>query len=152
MKFLLLIALVLSQLFFLSQEAGAKDEKISLQDIITNVNFKVLNPTTFPDDMEMYIKPYPPTGYGKPTKFTMIFTKNKQFVFSIQESKSKEKELGKDVYSYGQLVFINGNRGYFLTSGIKGGHLLIWIQNGTFVEMDGTLSKEKMLEIAKSMK
>lgn len=126
----------------------AKEKNVSMQGIKNEVNFKVLVPKRVPKDLQINIKPYLPTEYGKPTKFTMTFTKNKQFAFNIQERKSDQKELDN---SYGQPVSINGNRGYFLTSGYKDGHLLIWIQNGTFIEMDSTLSKEKMLEIAQSV-
>lgn len=59
--------------------------------------------------------------------------------------------MDNDVYYCGKSASINGNRGYFLTSGIKGGHLLIWIQDGTFLQMDGTLSEEKMIVIAETM-
>ncbi|WEG14579.1 DUF4367 domain-containing protein [Pullulanibacillus sp. KACC 23026] len=151
MKFLIIFSLVITQFLTAPFFVQAKEKNVSMQQIKNEVNFKVLVPKRLPKDLQMNIKPYPPTEYGKPTKFTMTFTKNKQFVFNIQERKSNQKELDKDVYSYGQPVSINGNRGYFLTSGHKDGHLLIWIQNGTVIEMDSTLSKEKMLEIAQSV-
>jgi hypothetical protein len=151
LRLLLLFLLVSSQLFSLSQIAQAKDENLRLQEIQTSDNFTVLKPNIIPNNMEMTIQPYPPIGYGKSTKLSMIFRKNKQFIFSIQESKYDQKVLDKDVYYYGKPVSINGYKGYFLTSGIKGGHLLIWIQDGTFLQMDGTLSEEKMVEIGKSM-
>ncbi|WP_051591140.1 DUF4367 domain-containing protein [Bacillus sp. UNC438CL73TsuS30] len=71
-------------------------------------------------------------------------------------------QLSNDDFSYRLQVDINGNKGYFQEWDDSGevdkngdiitGGLLNWVQNGTSVEMNSSrLSKEQMLEIARSM-
>lgn len=71
--------------------------------------------------------------------------------------------LTKDDFPYAQQVDIKGNKGYFQGCEESGevdkngdtitGGLLRWVQDGTYVEMSSSrLSKERMLEIARSMK
>lgn len=71
-------------------------------------------------------------------------------------------QLSDDDFSNRQQVNINGNKGYFQeweesgevdkNGDIITGGLLNWVQKGTSVEMSSSrLSKEQMLEIARSM-
>ena len=71
--------------------------------------------------------------------------------------------MSDEDFPYSQQVNVNGNRGYYQDwlegekvdkrGDIITGGILHWTQDGTFIVMSSSrLSKEKMLEIARSMK
>ncbi|MEH7451470.1 DUF4367 domain-containing protein, partial [Gottfriedia acidiceleris] len=148
----------------------AKDIKynhnsITVPAIKNKVDFKVFAPQKVPDDWTLEIKTYP---WGEKEKFTYFrlhyFDSNDtELLIGIEQ----RKDLGfqdEHTGSNAKQVDINGNKGYFVEWGNSGqldnnhgelitGGLLFWNQGGTYIKIDSMrLSKEKMLEIARSMK
>ena len=126
----------------------------TISEIQKEVDFTVLTPKRIPADWTLDTKtaPWLMLHYmdSKDTKLMLSIHLRKGFRVSY------------DGFPYSQQVDINGNIGYFQEWGdsdevdengdtITGG-LLNWTQDGTSVEMmSSRLSKEEMLEIARSM-
>ncbi|WP_246277127.1 DUF4367 domain-containing protein [Neobacillus endophyticus] len=127
----------------------------TISEIRKKANFTILSPNKIPDDWTLEIKTSP---------WIMLHymdSKDTELIVAIHLSKGFP--LSDEDFPHSQKVDINGNTGYFqewIDSGevdkkgdpIRGG-LLNWVQDGTNVEMSSSrLSKERMLEIARSMK
>ncbi|MGG4268403.1 DUF4367 domain-containing protein [Peribacillus simplex] len=90
---------------------------------------------------------------------------DKKLLIGIEQSKesSNSSKISKEMNINAEQVNINGHKGFFVEWGNSGeldkkgelitGGLLRWIQEGTYVEMESSwLSRNKMLEVARSMK
>jgi hypothetical protein len=141
----------------LSKAKGIKYNHNSetISEIKKKVDFTILAPRKIPDDWTLDTKtsPWIMLHYmdSKDTKLMVSIDLRRGFPLSDED------------FPHSQQVDINGNKGYFqewIDSGnvhengetIAGG-LLNWVQDGTYVEMNSSrLPKERMLEIARSMK
>jgi len=138
----------------------AKDTKHShnsktISEIKKEVDFTVLTPKKIPDDWTLEIK----TTLGVMLHY--MDSKDTKLMVAIHQRKGVP--LSPYDFPHAQLVDINGNKGYF-QEWIDGGEidkngdtitggLLNWVQDDTFIEMNSSiLPKERMLEIARSMK
>ncbi|MGX9135027.1 DUF4367 domain-containing protein [Rummeliibacillus sp. JY-2-4R] len=114
-----------------------------------------MTPTNIPNDW---------TLDTKTTPWIMLhYMDSKDTKLMVAIHQKRGFRLFKEDFPYRQQVDIKGNKGYFQGwdessevdkngDTITGG-LLNWIQDGTYVEMSSSrLMKERMLEIARSMK
>lgn len=154
---LLLIIILLVSSPMLSMAKGIKYNHNSetISEIKKKVDFTILTPKKIPDDWTLDTKtsPWIMLHYmdSKDTKLMVSIDLRSGFPLSDED------------FPHSHQVNINGNKGYFqewIDSGnvdnngetIAGG-LLNWVQDGTYVEMNSSsLPKERMLEIARSMK
>jgi hypothetical protein len=154
---LLLIIILLVSCPMLSMAKGIKynHKSETISEIKKKVDFTILIPRKIPDDWTLDTKtsPWIMLHYmdSKDTKLMVSINLRRGFPLSDED------------FPHSQQVDINGNKGYFqewIDSGnvdkngetIAGG-LLNWVQDGTYVEMNSSrLPKERMLEIARSMK
>lgn len=127
----------------------------TISEIKKKVDFTILTPRKIPDDWTLDTKTSP---------WIMLHymdCNDSKLMVSIDLRRGFP--LSDEDFPLSQQVDINGNKGYFqewIDSGnvdkngetIAGG-LLNWVQDGTYVEMNSSrLPKERMLEIARSMK
>jgi len=153
--FITLILLNCSPITTMAKEIKYNHNSITISEIKEKVDFTVLTPQKIPDDwtLDTKIKPWVMLHYmdSNDTKLLVAIHLRKGF------------PLSDDDFPYHRQVDINGNKGYFQeweesgkvdkNGDIITGGLLNWIQDGTSVEMNSfRLSKEQMLEIARSMK
>jgi len=138
----------------LANEIKYNHNSKTISEIQKEVDFRVLTPKRIPDDWTLEIKtsPWVRLHYmdSKDTKLMVLICLSKGF------------PLFDDDFPHRQQVNINGNKGYFQEwddsgevdkngENINGG-ILNWVQEDTSVEMlSSRLSKEQMLEIARSM-
>ncbi|MFJ5770164.1 DUF4367 domain-containing protein [Psychrobacillus sp. NPDC093180] len=139
----------------MAKELKYNHDSKTISEIQEEVDFNVLSPKKIPDDWTLDTKtsPWIMLHYmdSKDSKLMVVIDLRKGF------------RLFDDDFPYHQQVDINGNKGYFQEWGDSGefdkngdtitGGLLNWIQDGTSVEMNSSrLSKEQMVEIARSMR
>ncbi|WP_163100704.1 DUF4367 domain-containing protein [Peribacillus alkalitolerans] len=154
---LLLIIILLVSSPMLSMAKGIKYNHNSetIPEIKKKVDFTILTPRKIPDywTLDTKTSPWIMLHYmdSKDTKLMVSIDLRRGFPLSDED------------FPHSQKVDINGNKGYFqewIDSGnvdkngetIAGG-LLNWVQDGTYIEMNSSrLPKERMLEIARSMK
>ncbi|ALC85536.1 hypothetical protein AM499_06675 [Bacillus sp. FJAT-22090] len=152
---IVLILLNCYPMIIMAKEIKYNHNSKTISEIQKEVDFTVLTPKRIPDDWTLDTKtsPWIMLHYmdSKDTKLIVAIDLKKGF------------RLSDDDFPYRQKVDINGNKGYFQKWEESGevdkngdtitGGLLNWVQDGTYVEMNSSrLSKEQMLEIARSMK
>jgi len=127
----------------------------TIAEIKKEVDFTVLTPKKISNDWTLDTKtsPWLMLHYmdSKDTKLMVAIDLRRGFPLDDEDFPDCQK------------VDLNGNKGYFSEWADSGkvdkngeiitGGLLNWVQDGTYVEMNSSrLSKEQMLEIARSMK
>lgn len=126
----------------------------TISEIKKEVDFTVLTPKRIPDDWTLEIKTSP--------WLMLHYMDSKDTKLMVGIHLRRGYRLSDDDFPNGQQVDINENKGYFQewvdhgevdkNGDIITGGLLNWVQDGTTVEMNSSrLSKEQMLEIARSM-
>ncbi|MGG0657236.1 DUF4367 domain-containing protein [Rummeliibacillus pycnus] len=162
MTFLIRLLVILITLYCYPNIISAKAIKYNhnsktISELKKEVNFTILTPTNIPNDWTL------DTKTSLSPFITLHYMDSKDTKLMVGINQGLGFPLTKDDFPYAQQVDINGNKGYFQgweESGevdkngdtITGG-LLRWVQDGTYVEMSSSrLSKERMLEIARSMK
>lgn len=148
-------------------------------DKLKNVaDFKLLTPSYSVQSYKLEIKePYPLVLSQSVSKVRLHFfdESGQTYLFGIEEHKAVCFKMNRVVTSFdvrnqtsttrtivedfkfierGEKININGIEGRFepWVNHIPGGYLR-WVQEGTFIEFDsGVLTKEEMVELAKSMK
>ena len=152
--FITLILLISYPLTIMAKEIKYNHNSTTIPEIQKKVDFTILTPKKIPDDWTLDTKTSP--------WIMLHYMDNEDKKLMIAIHLRKGIPLSDEEVYPAQKVDINGNKGYFsawVDSGtldkngelITGG-LLCWIQSGTYVEMSSSrLTKEKMLEIAKSM-
>lgn len=160
MKTLIRVFVILTLLYHYPELTVAKEIKYNhdsktISEIKKEVDFTVLTPVNIPNDWTLEIKTSP--------WIMLHYMDSKDTELMVAIHLRRVFPLSKKDFPYAQQVDINGHKGYFQgweDSGkvdkngnkITGG-LLHWTQGGTYVEMNSSrLSKERMLEIARSMK
>lgn len=127
----------------------------TISEIKKKVNYSVLTPRKIPKEWTLDTKTSP--------WIMLHYMDSKDIKLMVGIHLRRGSPLSAEDFHHSQKVDINGNKGYFSEWGYIGkidenrelttGGLLNWVQDGTFVEMNSSiLSKEKMLEIARSMK
>lgn len=127
----------------------------TIAEIQKEVDFTVLTPTRIPDDWTLDTKTSP--------WLMLHYMDSKDTKLMVSIDLRKGTRVPYDGFPHSQQVDINGDIGYFQEWGNSGkvdrngetitGGSLRWAQDGTSVEMmSSRLSKEEMLEIARSMK
>ncbi|WP_088068023.1 DUF4367 domain-containing protein [Gottfriedia luciferensis] len=163
--FIVLIFLISSPVIIKAKEIKYNHNSITLPTLKNNVDFKVFAPKNVPKDWTLEIKTYP---WGEKEKFTYfrlhyMDSNDTKLLIGIEQRKElrvQDEHLGPNA----KQVDINGNKGYFVEWANSGqmdnnhgqlitGGLLFWNQGGTHIKIDSmSLSEEKILEIARSMK
>jgi hypothetical protein len=153
--FIVLIVLICYPMIITAKEIKYNHNSKTISEIKKEVDFTLLTPTKILCDWTLDTKTSP---------WIMLHymdSKDTKLIVAIHQKKGLS--LSNDDFPYAQQVDINGNKGYYrgwVDSGkvdkngdtITGG-LLDWVQDGTYVEMNSSrLPKERMLEIARSMK
>jgi hypothetical protein len=153
--FVILILLHCNRNIISAKEIKYNHNCKTISEIKKEVDFVLLTPTNISNDWTLDTKtsPWIMLHYmdSKDTKLMVAIHQKRGFPLSNAD------------FPYAQQVDINGNKGYFrgrvdsgkvdkngdtITSG-----LLDWVQDCTYVEMNSSrLPKERMLEIARSMK
>ncbi|MGO4890643.1 DUF4367 domain-containing protein [Anaerobacillus sp. MEB173] len=169
MKYLLELLIVFILISSIPLGVQAKEIKynhnsITISEVKEKVDFKVLSPKQVPDDWTLEIKTYSSGGKDIITHFKLHFMdkNDKYLMVGIGEKKATSKRI-EPMNSNVEEININGNIAYFQEWANAGeldskgkkitGGLLTWIQDGTYIEMDSSnISKEKIIEIAESMK
>jgi hypothetical protein len=164
-RFLVVFIFILSvPLGVYAKEIKYNHNSMTIPEIKEKVDFNVLSPKQLPSDWTLEIKTYPWGEKDNITDFNLHYMgKSDQYLMvSIGERKEilkKEEPLSP----YTEAIDINGNKGYFEAWGNSGeldkkgnkitGGILFWVQEGTYIEMVSmNITKDKMIEIAKSMK
>lgn len=152
--FIVLILLLCCPMLIMAKEIKYNHNSKTISEIKNSVDFNILSPKKIPDDWTLDTKtsPWIMLHFMNSNDTKLIVAIHQRIGFSLSD----------DDYPYAHHVDINGNKGYFqewANSGevykngaiITGGKLN-WVQNGTFIEMSSSiLTKEKMIEIARSM-
>jgi len=133
----------------------------TISEIENKVNFKVFNPSNVPEGWTLEIKTYPGGVQDNVTKFRLHYMDKHDEHLMIGIEQRKATNIQKKHFNT-EKVEVNGHNAYFkewnnsgeVVSGkVISGGLLYWVQEGTYIEMDSSvLNKDKMLEIANSMK
>ena len=160
MVFLLRLAIVLILLncypmIIMAKEIKYNHNSKTISEIQKEVDFTVLTPKRIPDDWTLDTKTSP--------WLSLHYMDSKDTKLMVSIDLRKGTRVPYDGSSYSQEVDINGNIGYFQEWGDSGrvdgngdtitGGILRWAQDGTSVQMmSSRISKEEMLEIARSMK
>lgn len=160
MTFLIRLFVILILLYCYPNIISAKEimynhNSKTISEIKKEVDFALLTPTNIFNDWTLDTKTSP--------WISLHYMDSKDTKLMVAIHQRRGFPLSKDDFPYAQQVDINGNKGYFSAWGNSGtldkngeliiGGLLCWTQAGTYVEMQSTrLPKEKMLEIARSMK
>ncbi len=137
-----------------AKEIKYNHDSITIPEIQKKVDFTILTPKNIPDDWTLDTKTSP--------WIMLHYMDSKDTKLMVAIHLGKGFPLSDDDFPYRQQVDINGNKGYFQEWEDSGevdnngdtitGGLLNWTQDGTHVEMNSSrLSREKMLEIARSM-
>ncbi|MEI4803700.1 DUF4367 domain-containing protein [Bacillus sp. FJAT-51639] len=146
-----------------AKEITHNHNSVIKSEIKKKVGFKVYILKQVPANCTLEIKTYPWKEKENITHFRLHYIDNKEehLLFGIEErKKSSTKE---EISPNAKPVDINGYRGYFEVWGNSGeldkkselitGGLLTWTQEGTYIQMNSSrITKDKMLEIARSMK
>lgn len=138
----------------MSKEIKYNHNSKTISEIQKEVDFPVLNPKKIPDVWTLDTKTSP--------WIMLHYMDSKDTKLMVSIHLRKGFRLFDEDFPYRQQVDINGNKGYFQVWEESGevdkngdtitGGILNWVQNGTSVEMNSSLlSKEQMLEIARSM-
>ncbi|MFD0618269.1 DUF4367 domain-containing protein [Paenibacillus sp. GCM10027629] len=157
----------------------AASSNIGVEDKLKNAtDFKLLTPYYSPSSFKLEIKEPFPLVLGRSISKVRLhyFDKlGKTYMFGIEEHKAdgynvRRVETIIDVHNQtstektiveefkfdvrGEKININGIEARFVPwANHKPGGYLRWVQDGTFIEIDsGVLTKEMMVELAKSMK
>jgi hypothetical protein len=136
---------------------------ITVSEIKNMVNYEVIAPEKVPKDWTLEIKTYPWGEKDNITHFRLHYMDSKDIQLIVGIEQRKEPPNKEWLNSDAKQVKINGSKGYFEEWGnsseldkkgeLVTGGLLSWTQNGTYILMDSSrISKDKMLEIARSMK
>ena len=160
MTFLIRLFVILIPLYCYPNIITAKAIKYNhnsktISEIKKEVDFTLLTPTNIPNDWTLDTKTSP--------WIMLHYMDSNDTKLMVAIHQKKGFKLFKDDFPHSQQVDINGYNGYFQGWEDNGevdkngdtitGGLLNWIQDGTYVEMSSSrLSKERMLEIARSMK
>lgn len=160
MKFLLRSVIVLILLncypaIMMAKEIKYNHNSKTIAEIQKEVDFTVLTPTRIPDDWTLEIK--------TSICISLHYMDSTDTKLMVSIDLRKGTRVIYDGSPRSQQVDINGNIGYFQEWGDSGnvdqngeiisGGILRWAQDGTSVQMmSSRLSKEEMLEIARSMK
>jgi hypothetical protein len=152
--FIVLILLYCNPMLIMAKEIKYNHNSETISEIKKKVDFTILTPRKIPDDW---------TLDTKTTPWIMLhYMDSKDSKLMVAIYLRRGFPLSDEDFPHSQQVDINGNKGYFqewIDSGevdkngdtITGG-LLNWVQDGTYLEMNSSrLTKEKMLEIARSM-
>ncbi|MCM3412681.1 DUF4367 domain-containing protein [Metabacillus litoralis] len=147
-----------------AKEIQYNHKSITILEVKDNVNFTVLSPDKIPDDWTLEIKTYPSDEEKHFTHFRLHYMDKDDTILNVGIEQRKETPKIDNFSSpNAEKIDINDNKGLFSSwvnsekvdkNGeiITGGRLQ-WRQNGTFIEMVSTrITKEQMLEIARSMK
>jgi Domain of unknown function (DUF4367) len=148
----------------LAKETKYAHDSMTVSQVRKKVNFTVFPPKEIPNDWILDIRTYPVEAkeYFSYFRLQYMNSNNTEVMVSINQQKGLptwDEYLSPNA----ERVVINGNEGYFSTWANEGeldkrgnrftGGYLCWIQDGTYIEMDSArISKEQMVEIAKSMK
>lgn len=147
-----------------AKEIKYNHNSITISGIKEKVDFRVLSPKQIQDDWTLDIKTYPTNSDENFTYFRLHYMdkNDNHLMIGIEERKiSSKNEV--PISPYVETIDISGNTGYFEAWGNSGeldkkgnkitGGRLSWIQEGTYIEMDSSnITKDKMIEIARSMK
>lgn len=166
------------ELIIASANSLTASSNVGLDKLKNATEFKLITPYNSFESYKLEIKEPYPLDFGRSISKVRLhyFDKSGQtYVFGIEEHKAvgykiKRVETHYDVRNHtsttrtivedfkfdvsGENVIINGIEARFIpwANHIPGGYLR-WIQDGTYIEIDsGDLSKEMMIELAKSMK
>ena len=160
LRFIIRLFVILIPLYFYPNINSAKAIKYNhnsktISEIRKEVDFTLLTPTIIPNDWTLDTKTSP--------WISLHYMDSKDTKLMVAIHQKRGFRLFKDDFPYSQQVDINGNKGYFQGWADSGevdkngdtitGGLLCWVQDGTYLEMNSSrLPKERMLEIARSMK
>lgn len=145
-----------------AKEIPYNHNSITINEVKELVDYPVLAPDAIPFDWTLEIKTYPMDSDKDITHFRLHYMDQDDTVLMVGIEQKKEPTT--DWYSpYAEVVDINGGNGVFEAWGNVGevdehgemldGGTLYWKQNGTYVLMNsGRISKERMIEIARSMR
>ncbi|MEH6940094.1 DUF4367 domain-containing protein [Bacillus sp. JJ664] len=161
---IVLFLFISSPTIIMAKEIKYNHNSITVPEIKKKINFTVLTPKKIPSDWTLEIKTYPWGVTENITNFRLHYMDSQDTILIVGIDQRKENPLNEELLSpNAKQVNINGNKGYFAEWGNSGtldnhgelinGGLLFWAQDGTYLTMNSSrLSKEKMLEIARSMK
>jgi hypothetical protein len=145
-----LVLLINSPMTIKAKQIRYNHDSKTIAEIKKEVDFTVLTPKKIPDGWTLDTKTSP--------WIMLHYMDSKDIKLMVTIHLRRGFPLSNEDFPYAQKVDINGNTGYFQKWIDKNGDaitgcLLNWVQDGTYVEMNSSrLSKEKMLEIARSMK
>ncbi|GGE74205.1 DUF4367 domain-containing protein [Priestia taiwanensis] len=139
-------------------------DSITIEEVEKRVAFSVFKPKNLPKEWELVIKTSPDIPKENVNDFRLqYFEKNDEISILVISQQDASSVIHDYQSPSAKRITINGNEGYFsewINSGefdkngrfITGG-VLDWIQDGTYIEMySDFLTKEQMLDIARSMK
>ncbi len=162
--FIVFIILISHPVIIHAKEIKYNHNSITIDQIKSKVDFKVLSPQKLPDDWTLEIKTYPMNEDEHFTHFSLHYMDKDDIVLKVGIEQRKEPVIKKKVViPYAEKIDINGSEGIFEAWGNSGeidnkgelvtGGLLTWKQNGTYVQMySSRIPKETMINIARSMK
>ncbi|WP_409250979.1 DUF4367 domain-containing protein [Bacillus sp. SCS-153A] len=153
--FVILVLLYCWPAILKAKEIQYNHNSITISELKEEVDFSLLTPGKVPNGWTLEIKTSP---------WIMLHYMNKndtKLMVAIHQKKANA--ITDDDLSKGHLVDINGRKGYFQDWSGNGklnekrtlvtGRLLVWIQDGTYVEMtSSSIAKKEMIKIARSMK
>lgn len=142
-------------MIILAKEIKYNHDSKTIDEIQKEVDFTVLTPTRIPDDWTLDTKTSP--------WLSLHYMDRNDTKLMVSIDLRKGTRVPYDGSPHSKQVDINGNIGYFSEWGDSGkvdqngeiltGGILRWAQDGTSVQMlSYSLSKNQMLEIARSMK
>lgn len=136
----------------------------TISEIKDKVHFKVFIPQNVPEDWTLEIKTYPfgEEDFISKIRLHYMDSSDTYMIVGIEERKAATMGIEK-LKPSAEKYDINGTVGYYqpwANSGEKVGKgkiitggILSWRQDGTLIKMDSSiLTKEEMVEIARSMK
>ncbi len=139
-------------------------DSLTISEIKDRVHFKVFTPQNIPEDWTLEIKTYPFDGEDFISKIRLHYmdSNDTYMIIGIEERRAATIRIEK-LKPSAEKYDINGTVGYFqpwANSGEKVGKgkiitggILSWRQDGTLIKIDSSvLTKEEMLEIARTMK
>ncbi|WP_227940384.1 DUF4367 domain-containing protein [Alkalihalobacillus deserti] len=147
-----------------AEEVKYNHKSITISEIKEEVDFNVLSPKQVPDDWTLEIKTYPSGENDIISNFRLHYMdkNDKYLMVGIEEREATSKGIEAKKLN-AEEININGNIAYFQGWANEGeldskskeitGGKLSWVQEGTCIEMDSSnITKDKMIEIARSMK
>ena len=152
MKILIALMVLGFPLGVKAMEINYNHESLTISEIQSKVDFKILVPTNMPEGWTLDTKTSPDSNTIDQLSLHYMDEKDKNLMIAIHQKKSTKKSL-RSGYK-GEKVNLNGSTGYFKKwENVSTGGLLVWNQDGTYIEMDSQrISKGKMIKIATSMK